>query len=168
MHASVGSKYGKCMPTDSCLFCLFLCISEDTLEEVKKKGRRGKNQRFETSQRNRKVNMGYGLWLQPWRYASARRGMPSGGIMVRGCRALILIRIMGSHIKVAISVPSKHGSVAFSFLFNFLSSSILFQGSFTSQHYTAWEQGSAFSFTCLCLRTYIDTVMYEGSLCWNT
>lgn len=42
-------------------FVLFLCISEDTLEEVKKKGRRRKNQRFETSQRSRKVNMGYGL-----------------------------------------------------------------------------------------------------------
>lgn len=80
--------------------------------------------------------------------------------MLCGCRALILIRIMRFHIKVAISVPSKHGSVAFSFLFNFLSSSILFQGSFTSQHYTALEQGSAFSFTCLCLHTYIDTVIY--------
>jgi len=26
------------MPTDSCLFCLFLCLSESTLEELKKGG----------------------------------------------------------------------------------------------------------------------------------
>lgn len=142
MHASVFhtlvSKYGNCFcssctqqmgaknenihttSTNSCLFCLSLCISEGKSEELKKKGRRGK------SQRNLKVHMGNGLWLQLWYCNTERRRMPSGGRILHGCRTLTLARITGSHLNVAISVPSKHRCVAFSILFHFLSASILF------------------------------------------
>ena len=85
--------------------------------------------------------------------------------MLHCCRALTLMRIMGSHLKVAISVPSKPRSVTFSFPFNFFSGSILFQGSFTSQHYTVLHRAlHVLSHACVFRYTYIDPVMHEGSL----
>lgn len=145
--------------SNSCLSCLFLCLSEAILEEMKKNGRRAKSQRLKASHRNRKVSMGNCLWVQTWHYAYEITGMPSGGRVLYGCWVLTLIEITGSLLKVVIRAPSRKGSVSFSFVFYFLPVAALFQGSFTSLCYRR--------FVCVLSRVCVFTQEYIGANSWR-
>lgn len=104
------------IPRDRFLFSLFLCILKVHWRNWLKKGR------AKDCKQTGKLTQ---IIVYDWNpNVIALRGGEWHQEVLHGLRAQTLIRIMGSHLKIAINVPSGHR--CFPFSFNFFSVSMLF------------------------------------------